>query len=76
MFLRSRDNNSTSSGGYWDEYSDASESSMERHRDPKHNRRTTSQTREESYMKSLNAHPSNGEEDFVQETPEAALVAA
>jgi hypothetical protein len=27
-------------------------------------------------MKSLNAHPSNEEEDFVQETPEAALVAA
>jgi hypothetical protein len=76
MFTRSRDNNSTSSGGYWDEYSDASESSMERHRDPKHNRRTTAQTREESYMKSLSAHPSDEEEDFVQETPEAALVAA
>jgi hypothetical protein len=41
MFMRSRDNNSTSSGGYWDEYSDASESSMERHRDPKHSRRIT-----------------------------------
>jgi hypothetical protein len=57
MFIRSRDNNSTSSGGYWDEYSDASDSSMERHRDPKHNRRTTTRTREESYMKSLSAHP-------------------
>jgi hypothetical protein len=55
MFMRSRDNNSTSSGGYWDEYSDASECSMERHRDPKHNRRTTTQTREESYAKSLSA---------------------
>jgi hypothetical protein len=41
MFMRSQDDNSTSSGGYWDEYSDASECSMERHRDPKHNRRTT-----------------------------------
>jgi hypothetical protein len=40
MFIRSRDDDSTSSGGYWDKYSDASESSMERHRDPKHNRRT------------------------------------
>jgi hypothetical protein len=30
MFMRSRDDNSTSSGGYWDEYSDASEYSMER----------------------------------------------
>jgi hypothetical protein len=27
-------------------------------------------------MKSLSAHPSDEEEDFVQETPEAALVAA
>jgi hypothetical protein len=76
MFMRSRDNNSTSSGGYWDEYSDASESSMERHRDPKHSRRTTARTREKSYTKSLSAHPSDEEEDFVQETPEATLVAA
>jgi hypothetical protein len=76
MFMRSRDNNITSSGGYWDEYSDASESSMERHRDPKHSRRTITRTREESYMKSLSAHPSDEEEDFVQETPEAAMVAA
>jgi hypothetical protein len=76
MFIRSRDNNNTSIGGYWDEYSDASESSMERHRDPKHSRRKTARTREESYTKSLSAHPSDEEEDFVQETPEAALVAA
>jgi hypothetical protein len=53
MFLRSRDDNSTSSEGYWDEYSDESECSMERHRDLKHNRRTTAQAREESYAKSL-----------------------
>jgi hypothetical protein len=45
MFTRSQDNN-TSSGGYWDEYSDASESSIERRRDPKHSRRTTARTRE------------------------------
>jgi hypothetical protein len=51
MLMRSRGDNSTSSGGYWDEYSIASESSMERHRDPKHNRRTTAQVREESYAK-------------------------
>jgi hypothetical protein len=76
MFMRSRDGNSTSSGGYWDEYSDASECNMERHRDPKHNRRTTAQIREESYAKSLSAQPSDEEEDFVQETPKAALVAA
>jgi hypothetical protein len=41
MIMRSPDYNSTSSGGYWDEYSDSSGSSMERHRDPKHSRRTT-----------------------------------
>jgi hypothetical protein len=44
MFMRSQDNNSTSSGGYWDEYSDASESSIERRRDLKHSRRTTTPT--------------------------------
>jgi hypothetical protein len=49
---------------------------MERCRDPKHNRRTTAQTREESYTKSLSAQQSEEEEDFVQEIPEAALVAA
>jgi hypothetical protein len=76
MFMRSRGDDSTSSGGYWDEYSDASESSKEIHRDPKHNRRTTAQIREESYAKNLSAQQSEEEEDFVQETPEAALVAA
>jgi hypothetical protein len=76
MFMRSQDNNSASSGGYWDEYSEASESSVERRRDPKHSRRTTARTREESHTKSISAHPSDEEEDFVQETPEAALVAA
>jgi hypothetical protein len=76
MFTRSQDNNSTSSGGYWDEYSNASESSIERHRDPKHSRRTTIRTREERYTKSLSAHPSDEEEDFVQQTPEVSLVEA
>jgi hypothetical protein len=52
MFMRSRGDDSTSSRGYWDEYSDASESSMERHRDPKHSRRTIARVREESYAKS------------------------
>jgi hypothetical protein len=41
IFMRSQDNKSASSGGYWDEYSDASESTIERRRDPKHSRRTT-----------------------------------
>jgi hypothetical protein len=76
MFIRSQENHSVSSGGYWDEYSDASESSIERHRNPKHNRRTIAWAREESHMKSISTHPSDDEENFVQETPEAALVAA
>jgi hypothetical protein len=74
MIMRSPDYNSTSSGGYWSEYSDSSESSMERHRDPKHSRRTTSQTVEESYIKSPSVNQPEEEEEFVQETPEAALV--
>jgi hypothetical protein len=61
-FRRSQENNSVSSRAYWDEYSDTSESSRERHRDPKHNRRTTTWAREESRIKSINAHPSDDEE--------------
>jgi hypothetical protein len=76
MIMRGPDYNSTSSGGYWGEYSGSSESSMERHRDPKHSRRTTTRKIEESYMKSPSANPLDEEEEFVQETPEAALVAA
>jgi hypothetical protein len=40
-FRRSQENNSVSSEAYWDKYSEASDSSKERHREPKHNRRTT-----------------------------------
>jgi hypothetical protein len=49
---------------------------MERHRDPKHSRRTTSRIVEESYIKSPSANQPEEEEEFVQEIPEAALVAA
>jgi hypothetical protein len=73
---RSQENNSVSSGAYWDEYNEALNSSRERHREPKHNRRTTARAREENHARSISAHPSDNEEDFVQETPEAALVAA
>jgi hypothetical protein len=34
---------------YWDDYSDDSEYSRERRRDPKHNRGTMAQSREERY---------------------------
>jgi hypothetical protein len=75
-FGRSQENNSVSSGAYWDEYNKASESSRDRHRDLKHNRRTTERARGENRARSISTHPSDGEEDFLQETPEAALVAA
>jgi hypothetical protein len=75
MIMRSPDYNITPSEGYWSEYTNSSESNMERHRDPKHNRRTTAQIREESYAKSQSPQLSE-EEDLVQETPEAALIAA
>jgi hypothetical protein len=76
MIMRSPDYSSTPSERYWSEYSNSSESSMERQRDPMHNRRTTAQIKEESYAKSQSPQQSKEEEDFVQETPEAALVAA
>jgi hypothetical protein len=73
---RSQENNNVSSGAYWDEYSEASDSNRERHREPKHNRRTTTRAREENHARSISAHPSDDEEEFAQGTPEAALVAA
>jgi hypothetical protein len=76
MIMRNPDYNSASSGGYWGEYSDSSESSMERHRVPKHIRRTIARTVEESHIKSPSTNQPEEEEEFVQETPEAALVAS
>jgi hypothetical protein len=75
-FRRSQENNSVSSGAYWDEYNEASESSREKHREAKHNRRKTDRSREENHARSTSTQPSDEEEDFAQETPEAALVAA
>jgi hypothetical protein len=51
MIMRSPDYNSTPSEGYWSEYTNSSESSIERHKDPKHNRRTTARVVEESYTR-------------------------
>jgi hypothetical protein len=75
-FRRSHENNSISIGEYWDEYSEASESNRDRHKDPKHNRRTTARAREENHARSISLRSSGGQEHFSQETPEAALVAA
>jgi hypothetical protein len=76
IFMRSRDNNSMSSDEFWDDYSDDSEYSRERHRDPKHNRRTMAHRREERYSRSITPQLEEEEEDFVHETPEVALIAA
>jgi hypothetical protein len=76
MFVRSRGDDSLSSEEHWDEYSDASESSMEMHKDLMHKRRTTMRVVEESYTRSPSANQPEEEKEFIQETPEAALIAA
>jgi hypothetical protein len=76
MFATSRDNNNMSREEYWDDYSDDSEYNRERHGDPKHNRGTTAQSREERYSRSITPQLEEEEEDFVQEIPKAALIAA
>jgi hypothetical protein len=63
-FRRSQENNSVSSGEYWNEYSEALQSSRDRHRDPKHNRRTTARAREENRARSMSVRPSEDEEVF------------
>jgi hypothetical protein len=73
---RSQATNRTPSETYWDEYSETCDSSKERHREPKHIRRKTSWRREESHARSIRAQPTDEEQKFIQETPEAALVAA
>jgi hypothetical protein len=65
-----------SKGEYWDDYSGDSEYSRERRGDPKHNRGAAAQSRKERYSRSITPQPEEEEEDFVQETPEAALIAA
>jgi hypothetical protein len=72
----SQEKNSASSRSYWNEYSETSDSSKERHHEPKHSRRNTAQRREEKCARSICAPLSDKEENFIQETPEAPLVAA
>jgi hypothetical protein len=73
---RSQENNSASSRSYWDEYSEMSESSEERHHEPKHSKRRTERPRKEDRAKSISTLISDEEEEFIQETLEATLVAA
>jgi hypothetical protein len=73
---RSQEDNSASSRSYWDKYSETSDSSEERHHEPKHSRRKTTWPRKEDRAKSINTPLLDEEEDFIQEMPEAAVVAA
>jgi hypothetical protein len=73
---KSQESYSASSSSYWSEYGETSESSKERHREPKHIKRKTTRGREEERARSISAPLSDEEENFVQETPEAALVEA
>jgi hypothetical protein len=72
---RSRENNSASTRSYQEEQSEMLGSSEERHCEPKHSRRRIAQPRKEDRARSISA-PLSEEEDFIQETPEAALVVA
>jgi hypothetical protein len=71
-----QDNNSISREENWEDYSEDSEYSRERHGDPKHNRGVTARSREERYSRSPTPQLEEQEDNFIQETPEAALVAA
>jgi hypothetical protein len=74
--MKSQESNSASSRSYWNDYSESLESSKERHHEPKHIRRKTARGREEKRAISISGPLSDEEENFIQETPEAALVAA
>jgi hypothetical protein len=71
-----QDNNSISREEYWEDCSEDSEYSRERRGDPKHNRGATSRSRKERYSRSPTPQLEEAEDDFIQETLEAALVAA
>jgi hypothetical protein len=71
-----QNNNSISREEYWDDYSEDSEYSRERRGDPKHNRGATTRSREERYSRSPTPQLEEKKDDFIQQTPEAALIAA
>jgi hypothetical protein len=70
-----QDNNSISREEYSEDYTEDSEYSRERHGDPKHNRGATACSEEERYGRSPTPQSEEEEDDFIQETPEAALIA-
>jgi hypothetical protein len=60
-----QDNNSISREEDWNDYSKDSDYSRERRGDPKHNRGTTTRSREERYSRSITPQLEEEEEDFV-----------
>jgi hypothetical protein len=70
---RSHKSNGASSRLQWEEYCETSESSEERYHEPKDNRRRTGRSGKESRNSFVAAEE---EENIMQDTPEAALVAA
>jgi hypothetical protein len=71
-----QDNNSMTREEYGEDYSEDSEYDRERHGDPKHNRGATTYYREEEYSRRPTPQLEEEEVDFMQKTPEAALVVA
>jgi hypothetical protein len=71
-----QNNNSVLREEYWDDYSEDSEYSRERRGYPKHNRGATARSREERYSRSPITQLEEEKDDFMQETPEAELIAA
>jgi hypothetical protein len=53
--MRSQESNIASSKSYCNEYSETSDSSKEKHREPKHSRRKTARGREEKCARSISA---------------------
>jgi hypothetical protein len=71
-----QDNNSISREEYWDNYSEDSEYSRKKARRPKTQQGATARSREERYSRSPTPQLEEEKDDFIQETPEAALIAA
>jgi hypothetical protein len=71
-----QNNNSMTREEYGEDYSEDSEYNKERRGDPKHNRGATAYYREEEYSRSPTPQLEEEEVDFMQKTPETALVAA
>jgi hypothetical protein len=62
---KSQESSNASSRPYWSEYSETSDSSKERHCEPKHNRRKIVQARVEICARSISVPLSDKEENFI-----------